>query len=605
MKNYLIGIFLIFLTIGTNPSYSQHNIQSGSQLAFKYFRDKEYKPASSLFYNLFDATKSKTYFNYYIECLIQLDEFKDAESYAKKQIKRNPNDKVFLITLGYVYKQWQQEEKSMAQYNKAIDKLKPVKADITSIAGAFITKREYDLAAKTYLRGRELLKQPHLYHVEMANVYLYQRNFEKMVGEYLIAISIDPSKINTVQNRLQSALFQDIDSSLDPILKNQLLAKLQNEPENIAFKELLQWYFMQKKQFRPAFAQARSIDLIKKEDGYRLMGLALSARSNKDYETAIKCYQVVLDKGAEQGNYLKAQIEILETKYLLLLEKENANLEDWEKISNSYSEFFQKGQKQTLLSQAIVRHATILAMYLNKPIDAIKILEKALKEKSMHPQNISKIKLELANIKLFADEKWDAILLYSQIEKANKNNPIGFEAKFKKAKVSYFMGELDWAKAQLDALKGSTSKLIANDAIALSQLISDNTTLDTSYTAMKKYAEAEFLLYQKKEEEAIQKLDDFIKNHPSHSLIDEVYYKKYEIYNSRNERDKALENLEKVIIDHPWDSLADKALLKKGILYEEQNNSNLAIECFKSIITDYPDSIFSVEARQRLNSLRK
>jgi len=574
-------------------------------LAFKYFRDKEYKPASSLFYNLFDATKSKTYFNYYIECLIQLDEFKDAESYAKKQIKRNPNDKVFLITLGYVYKQWQQEEKSMAQYNKAIDKLKPVKADITSIAGAFITKREYDLAAKTYLRGRELLKQPHLYHVEMANVYLYQRNFEKMVGEYLIAISIDPSKINTVQNRLQSALFQDIDSSLDPILKNQLLAKLQNEPENIAFKELLQWYFMQKKQFRPAFAQARSIDLIKKEDGYRLMGLALSARSNKDYETAIKCYQVVLDKGAEQGNYLKAQIEILETKYLLLLEKENANLEDWEKISNSYSEFFQKGQKQTLLSQAIVRHATILAMYLNKPIDAIKILEKALKEKSMHPQNISKIKLELANIKLFADEKWDAILLYSQIEKANKNNPIGFEAKFKKAKVSYFMGELDWAKAQLDALKGSTSKLIANDAIALSQLISDNTTLDTSYTAMKKYAEAEFLLYQKKEEEAIQKLDDFIKNHPSHSLIDEVYYKKYEIYNSRNERDKALENLEKVIIDHPWDSLADKALLKKGILYEEQNNSNLAIECFKSIITDYPDSIFSVEARQRLNSLRK
>ena len=605
MKNYLIGIFLLVLTIGTTPSFGQLNVQSGSQLAFKYFRDREYKPASSLFYNLYDATKSKTYFNYYIECLIQLDEFKDAESYAKKQIKRNPNDKVFLITLGYVYKQWQQEEESIAQYNKAIDKLKPVKADITSVAGAFITKREYDLAAKTYMRGRELLKEPHLYHIEMANVYLYQRNFEKMVEEYLIAISIDPSKINTVQNRLQSALFQDIDSSLDPILKNQLLAKIQNEPENIAFKELLQWYFMQKKQFRPAFAQARSIDLIKKEDGYRLMGLALSARSNKDYETAIKCYQVVLDKGEELGNYLKAQIEILETKYLLLLEKENANLADWEKISNSYSEFFQQGQKQTLLSQAIIRHANVLAMHLNKPIDAITILEKALKVKSMHPQNISKIKLELANIKLFANEKWDAILLYSQIEKANKNNPIGFEAKFKKARVSYYMGELDWAKAQLDALKGSTSKLIANDAIALSQLISDNTTLDTSYTAMKKYAEAEFLLYQKKEEEAIQKLDDLIKNHPSHSLIDEAYYRKYEIYNSRNNHIKALENLEKVIVDHPWDSLADKALLKKGILYEEQNNPNLAIDCFKSIITDYPDSIFSVEARQRLNYLRK
>ena len=222
----------------------------------------------------------------------------------------------------------------------------------------------------------------------------------------------------------------------------------------------------------------------------------------------------------------------------------------------------------------------------------------------IHPQYKAEIKMELADIKLFADEKWDAILLYSQIEKANKNNPIGYEAKYKKAKVSYYMGELKWAKAQLDALKGSTSKMIANDAIALSQLISDNTTLDTSYTAMKTYAEAEFLLLQKKEGEAINKLDELLRSQPAHSLTDEVYYKKYEIYYQQNQYEDALLNLNKIVKEHPWDSIADKALYRKGELLEKMKKLPEALECYKSIIKDYPDSIFSVEARQRVNALR-
>jgi Uncharacterized protein conserved in bacteria len=591
------------LSVGLS-TFGQLNIQSGSQLAFKYFRDKEYKPASTLFYDLYDVTKSKTYYNYYVDCLLELEEFKDAESFVKKQVRKNPNDNSFIISLGYVYKKWNQEEEAIKQYNKALQKLKPIKVDINSIANAFISKREYEFAAKVYERGRELLKQPHLYHIELGNIYLYQRDFEKMLTEFLIGLSIDPSKVNSVQNRLQSALAQDIDSSLDPIIRNQLLNKMQTEPDNLALKELLQWYFMQKKQFKPALAQARSIDLIKKEDGFRLMSLAYTARTNKDFETALEAFQIVIDKGVEASNYFKAKTEFLETRFLQLKDAPNTSQEEWKSLASSYEKFLIQEKNIGQTSRAIVRHSHILSAYLNQSDKAIEKLEAVLKNRNIHPQFKSEIKMELADIKLFADEKWDAILLYSQIEKANKNNTIGYEAKFKKAKVSYYMGELKWAKAQLDALKGSTSKLIANDAIALSQLISDNTTLDTSYTAMKTYAEAEFLLFQKKEDEALSKLDELIRNQPAHSLVDEVYFKKYEIYLQLNKLDKALRNLEKIITDHPWDSIADKALFKKGKLLEKMQNSTAALECYKSIITDYPDSIFSVEARKRINALR-
>ncbi|WP_321514784.1 tetratricopeptide repeat protein [Marinifilum fragile] len=604
MKKTLTSILLISLLSLGLSTFGQLNIQSGSQLAFKYFRDKEYKPASTLFYDLYDVTKSKTYYNYYVDCLLELEEFKDAESFVKKQVRKNPNDNSFIISLGYVYKKWNQEEEAIKQYNKALQKLKPIKVDINSIANAFISKREYEFAAKVYERGRELLKQPHLYHIELGNIYLYQRDFEKMLTEFLIGVSIDPSKVNSVQNRLQSALAQDIDSSLDPIIRNQLLNKMQTEPDNLALKELLQWYYMQKKQFKPALAQARSIDLIKKEDGFRLMSLAYTARTNKDFETALEAFQIVIDKGAEASNYFKAKTEFLETRFLQLKDAPNTSQEEWKSLASSYEKFLIQEKNIGQTSRAIVRHSHILSAYLNQSDKAIEKLEAVLKNRNIHPQFKSEIKMELADIKLFADEKWDAILLYSQIEKANKNNTIGYEAKFKKAKVSYYMGELKWAKAQLDALKGSTSKLIANDAIALSQLISDNTTLDTSYTAMKTYAEAEFLLFQKKEDEALSKLDELLRNQPAHSLVDEVYFKKYEIYLQLNKLDKALENLEKIIIDHPWDSIADKALFKKGKLLEEMENSTAALECYKSIITDYPDSIFSVEARKRINALR-
>lgn len=601
-----IGFILLFIIslLASEISFAQMNTQSASQLAFKYFNGKEYKPASTLFYELYDATKSRTYFNYYIQCLTKLNQFKDAEKFVKKQIKKNPGDKNFLITLGHVYEQAGRNEESKAQYEKAINKLAPVKGDITSIASSFIAIRKYEFANKAYEKGKELLKLPHAFHFEIANCYLYQKNFDKMVEEYMIALSIDQSKVNLVQNRLQSALFQDFNESLDPILRNQLLKNIQSAPDNFAYKELLQWYFVQKKQFEPALTQARSIDLLKKEDGFRLMALANSAKSNKDFATAIECYQLVVEKGSGSKHYIAARVGELQTRFLQL-ENQKTSQNEWTELAEQYKLFLASKPSLRQASQSILEVSHIQAFYLDQSENAIKRLEQAIKNKGVPHKDKSKIKMELADIKLFSDNKWDAILLYSQIEKSNKNNPIGYEAKYRKAKVSYYMGEFKWAKAQLDALKGSTSKLISNDAIALSQLIADNTTLDTSYTAMKKYAEAEFLRYQRKNSQALLKLDDLLRNHPAHSLNDEALFLKYEIFMANNDDEKALEQLGKIIDNHPMDILAGKALLLSGELHEKRDDKENAISFYKKIVTGYPDSIHSVEARQRLNQLRK
>lgn len=605
MKKIIVSILILISFLGSEYAYSQQSIQTDSQLAFNYFRDKEYRPASSLFYNLHKITRSRTYFNYYIDCLIQLENFQEAEKAIKKEIKKNPDDRSFLIDLGYVYKTAGENEKSLDEYNNVVDQLIPVKSEITNIANAFMSKREYDFAIKTYEKGRVLINQEHLFHLEMANIFLSQRDFEKMVSEYLLALSIDPTQLKSVQNHLQSALFQDINSSLDPILKNQLLQKIQTETDNLTFKELLQWYFMQKKQFNAAFTQARSIDLIGKEDGFRLLSLAIASSTNDDFETALKCYQLVINKGSASPNYINARMGDLETQYLMLQKQKPASKLEWIELSEQYQKFFAEENNPVVTSNTIIQYAHINSFELNNSAKSIELLEKALGSSGINPQNKSKLKLELADIKLFADEKWDAILLYSQIEKSEKNNSIGFEAKFRKAKVSYFMGELKWAKAQLDALKGSTSKLIANDAIYLSQLISDNSTLDTSYMAMRTFAEAEFLVYQRKDSLAILKLDELLKNHPGHSLTDEVYFLKFKIYSEANKTEQAILSLSKIIEEHPYETLAAKALFTQGELFEKGNKAEQAMENYKILVTEYPDSIYSIEARKKLSELRK
>ncbi|PKQ65889.1 hypothetical protein BZG02_02485 [Labilibaculum filiforme] len=605
MKKFIVSIFILFSILGSEYAYSQNNIQTESQLAFNYFRDKEYRPAASLFFNLHKLTRSRTYFNYYIDCLLQLEDYQEAEKAIKKEIKKNQDDRSFLIDLGFVYKTAGENTKSVAQYNEVLEKLIPVKTEITNLANAFVRKREYEYAIKTYEKGQILLQQEHLFHLEMATIFLAQRDFEKMVSEYLLALSVDPSQIKLVQNHLQSALIQDINSSLDPILKNQLLEKIQSETENVSFKELLQWYFMQKKQFKAAFTQARAIDLIGKEDGSRLLDLATAAKTNDDFETALTCYQHVVDKGSDSPNYLNARLGALETQYLLLQQQSTVPKTSWTELSEQYKKFFSEANSSSLNSSALIQYAHINSFYLDQAAKSIEVLEKALTGSGLSQQNKSELKLELADIKLFTNEKWDAILLYSQIEKSDKNNTIGFEAKFKKARVSYYMGELKWAKAQLDALKGSTSKLIANDAIALSQLISDNTTLDTSYTAMKTYAEAEFLMYQAKDSQAILKLEELLKNHPGHSLTDEVYFLQYEIFKHTNKPEQALLALSKIIEEHPYEILAAKALYIQGEMFEKRDETDKAMANYKNIVTEYSDSIYSVEARKKLSEQRK
>jgi TolA-binding protein len=154
-------------------------------------------------------------------------------------------------------------------------------------------------------------------------------------------------------------------------------------------------------------------------------------------------------------------------------------------------------------------------------------------------------------------------------------------------------------------LKGSTSKLIANDALELSTFITDNLGLDTIKAPLRMYATAELYLFQHKYDEAYSLLDTILSRYPKHSLTDDIYFKQAEIRLKEENYFEAATLLENVVELDPSDILADEALFKLAKLYDNQlQDKERAKELYKRLILEYNDSIYAVHARKRFRALR-
>ena len=253
----------------------------------------------------------------------------------------------------------------------------------------------------------------------------------------------------------------------------------------------------------------------------------------------------------------------------------------------------------------IAELADLQAFYLNDLDKAISLLLEMINYPGLKPTIQAEGKIDLADFYLMKGEVWEATLLYSQVDKAFKDDILGHEARFRNAKLSYYSGDFQWAQTQFDVLKASTSKLIANDALDLSIFIMDNLGLDTSAAALTLYSEADLLVFQNRFDEAFTKLDTIKQNYPDHSLEDDIYYTKSKIYYKKREYEQSAQMLQKIINDYSDGIRADNAMFELADLYEHQlNDIDKAKELYEKIFIEHSGSTFAVEARKRFRRLR-
>lgn len=596
--SYILVFVLAFgIRVFAQPSTDE-------QLASQFYQNKEYDKALTYYENLFNKKSGQSYYTLYLNCLLETKDFKKAEKVVKKQIKQNQDNLNFMVDLGTVYTKADEPDKAQNAWEQAIKAIK-VDDQVFNTATAFIGIHQYELAIATYLRGRKISLNDYPYSFELAEVYNLKGDKLAMISEYLDVLETNDSYIQTVQNALQTTFNNEADPRQNELLKMELLKRIQQNPDKTILSELLIWMQIQLKDWEGAFVQVKALDKRKKEEGARVMGLAQLFVQNEAYDIAARAYQYVILKGKENYFYIDARKEALNASYQNITSKKNYTTAELTELEKNFLSALDELGRNVNTITLLKNLAHLQAFYLNKPTQAIELLEEAINMPQIEVHLRANCKLEQGDILLVTGDVWEASLRYSQVEKEFKQDPIGQEAKFRNAKISYYTGDFKWAQSQLDVLKGATSKLIANDAMDLSLLISDALAIDTNTAALLIFAHADLLAFQNKDDEAVQTLDSIPLLFPNHALSDDILYKKAQLAIKHGKYTDAANFYESIIKNYGSDILGDDALFKLADLNENQfKNTDKARELYQQLLEQYPGSLYVVEARKRFRKLR-
>ncbi|MDB5120502.1 MAG: hypothetical protein JWN56_1720 [Sphingobacteriales bacterium] len=570
-------------------------------LAAQYYQSGDFEKAAVLYQNLFNKSKSPIYYEPLITSLLKLKLYDEAEKVARKQHKIDPENAMYSIDIGKIYQERGQAEKAAEWYNNILNDLPKNEFIIRDLANNFYRIEAYDYAIKAFVNGRKILKNESAFAFDLISLYRYRKDKVMLIYEYMNVLSTNPEILNQAENILSSTLEDNDDYD---ILKNSLLKRIQKDPQNLVYTELLTWQYIQQKEFDSALRQTVALDRRFKEEGERVYELAALLIENKAYDQAIEALNYLLKKGTSNKYYIPAKINILSSQNKLVVAG-TFSKQDLLSLEKGYKDLLNEFGENLNTAFAIRQLANLQAFYLDNTDSAEALLERLLAIPNLSASIVGQTKLDLGDIYILSGEMWEAALIYGQLEKQFANEPFGQEAKFRNSKLSYYQADFTWAKAQLDILKGSTSQLIANDAMNLSLLISDNLQTAADTQALKKIALADLYIFKNQQEKALLILDSIQQKFPSSPLIDDIMMNRAKIFLKKNSYQESINELKKIIENYSFDIWADDAIFMMGDIYETKLNDPVkASQFYQQLITDFPGSVLVTEARKRFRNLR-
>ena len=597
-------LLLCMLFVQSLDAQNVHNQrQFDEKLAREFYYKKDYEKARDIYKNLYDNYKQVSYFTQYADCLILTGDYEAAEKAYKSFLKSNPKNWKAHVDLAYVYSQQGDNPKAVKYLNKVIKDVPDTKNAIVEVSNLLRNRNFNDEAIALFERGASNPNINYKFYLEKAYTYNSMLDFENATDCYLMYLKENPEQYEMVKTRFRVMMMYDLNGNVDDVIRMALLRKTQEDPENEEFSSLLMWYSLQQQDYELALMQLKALDKRGKGNYENdILYIAQIAGDNRQYDIAIEAYDYLLKKSEEGVFYFQATIGLIKMEYQKAVAEGNHDKAFYENLSAKIDGFLAKMGYSADVLQVIAVQADVLAFELGRYDEAKALLINAL-EMNLLPKSKAELKMKLADVYLLTDEVWEATLLYSQVEKSMKNEPIAHEARYKNAQLRYFIGEFEWANTALDILKAATSKLVANDAMTLSLTINDNLEYDT--IALRRLAKADYYIYQRKYTLANQMLDSVAAYNPNEVSLPSVFYRKAKL--AMNEGDYGLaDSLYRRVYEGYADSyIADEALMEDALLLENQlDRKEDAMECYSKLFDYYTASVYVAQARKSYRRLR-
>jgi hypothetical protein len=573
------------------------------KLAAQFFENQEYDKAQELYKKLYKDNPNSIYlYENYLQTLLALKEEKDAEKTVEKAIKQNPGRISYEVDLGYVYLTFDQKEKSDKYLEKLIKDNIGNQNNVVMLAQS-LSRRNMQKWALTAFEQATKKHGILAYYTQLLSLYRQMGNTKDLTDMALEVLQAERETFDFV-TRILDVVYENEEASA--YLQQRTLLYAQKNPSNQIYDELLLDVFLQQKKYASALRQVTSLDKRNNNQGSRVLDLARLCDQNKEYETAIKAYEYVVGLGTNEPNYLNGQEGLINSLYLKTTNSINPDKAEIAALIDKIQVFVTQNGTSYQTANSLMRLAELHIFYNNSPSAGVAILEKIIETPRLQATFLAQSKLLLGDAYLMLNNVWDAKLMYGQVDKAFAEDALGQEAKFKNAKLSYYQGDFDWAKSQLDILKTATTQLISNNAIELALLIQDNTGLDSTEDAMKEYAAAEFLLYQNQIEKCTQILTMLPFKYPNHTLNDEIYFLKARVQEKQGNYAEANTLYTTIYEKYGEDILADNALYRSAhITLQVLNDAAKAQALFEKLLLNYNSSLFVVDARKMYFGLKE
>jgi hypothetical protein len=607
--NRLVQLMLVWITTYPTATFAQDLTEI--QIANEYLLKGQKQKAIDSYKQLAKKNENIPFIhNDYLNLLLDQSMFKDAETYVDRLL-RNENKLTYQLDLGIIYQRQGDLPKSDRYLKNLIRQSSQDIPRLKQISDYLLTNNLIAYSIDALQQARETSNTPTIFTLELANLFRLSGKNNEMVNEYLNYIAQTPGNLGYIKNLLQVLLTKPEELQA---LEGQLYLKVQSSADNENYAELLIWVNLQQRNFLGAFVQARAFDKRFKKETSKTLEIAQIAFNNKSYEAAEKAYTFVMKEYANTSSFLSARLGLLKTKEARLKEQLPVKIDSVRSMIASYDKFIETYPDNPNSFEAIENKALLFAYYLDDKEKAISILTSLVANPKVNsPLLKSKCKLELGDLYLFKYEPWEASLLYSQVEKTNKETVLGYDAKLKNAKLSYFIGDFKLAEEHLDILKKATSREIANDALELSLRIKENTASDTLATSLKEYASIEMLLNQNKLDAAITKLDALKKiegdgdslRMKSSTLLDDIYWLEANTLLKQGDFERTISLLRMITKFYSQDVLSDDAYFLEAEVFEQHlNKKSEAMEIYRDFLSKYPGSVYASEARKRYRELR-
>ena len=501
----------------------------------------------------------------------------------------------------YLYIQEGRRDKADKLFNQLLKELPDNNNGILNISNMLHAKMLNDYAMAVLDKGAETNREHYPFYLEKANLYYSMLNYEQAFEYYFLELEHNPNQFNLIKSRFQTLLLYDVNHSIADEMRIALLKKNQEKPDNEQYALLLIWFALRNEDYDIALAQCKSLDRRNNDQDRQIINVAQICLNNRQYDLAIDAFEYVMKKGKINPFYGEAVIGAIKTENQLCKANPKTDAKAYErlskKIENTYSDV---GSKE--YAGLVEIQADIMAYHLGQSAQAIDLLQQAIQQTNNKIQQ-NTLKLKLADIYLYNDEVWEATLLYSQIDKSMKEEPLGHEARFRNAQLRYFIGEFAWAEAQLHVLKAATSKLIANDAMSLSLIISDNLEYDTTGTELNRLARADYKIYQHKDDQALPILDSICADGNEISKP-HALYRLAEIKEKNKDYADADSLYLRIVSEYPDSYMADDALMQAALLEHQQlKDKEAAKQHYEQLIDEYPTSLYTAQAKKNYRKL--